>query len=260
MNRDWRLAVGAFTFAALMLAVFSNARAIDFYEIQIYPVETDPVGHLQLELHSNTVTTATGSQTREEISPYQIHETLEATYGVLSYLEIGQYLCTAKLDEGRYEYAGARTKVHFGVPMTENWPIQVGANVELAYMRRAAEEHPLTLEMRPIVQTKFRKFTLIGNFAFEKPFNGPGTHKGVQFAPSGQIFFDVSKWFIPAIEYYGDMGALQDMPGAQRQQHFIVPAVNLRLLDQLELNLGVGVGVTHASNALFLKSIVGWTF
>lgn len=234
--------------------------AIDFYEIQIYPVETAPLHHLDLELHSNTVSTATGADAHETIGPYQIHETLEATYGLLPHLEIGQYLCTAKLDDGHYEYAGARTKVHFGLPMTERWPVQFGANLELDYMRRAAEENPLTLEMRPIVQTSFKGVTVIGNFAFEKPFSGPGTHRGVQFSPSGEISYDLSKWLTPALEYYGDMGALQVIPGAQRQQHFIVPALNLHLASQLELNLGVGFGMTRASNGAFLKSIIGWTF
>jgi hypothetical protein len=234
--------------------------AIDFYEIQIYPVETAPLDHLDLELHSNTVSTATGREAKETIDPHQIHETLEATYGLLPHLEIGQYLCTAKLDDGHYQYAGARTKVHFGIPMTERWPIQFGANLELDYMRRAAEENPLTLEMRPIVQASFARFRLIGNFAFEKPFRGPGTHRGVQFSPSGEIFYDLSKWFTPALEYYGDMGPLQVIPGVQRQQHFIVPALNLHLATRLELNLGVGFGVTRASNGAFLKSIIGWTF
>ena len=34
--------------------------AIDFYEIEIYDTDTTQVGHLQLELHSNTTSTATG--------------------------------------------------------------------------------------------------------------------------------------------------------------------------------------------------------
>jgi len=46
----------------------------------------------------------------------------------------------------------------------------------------------------------------------------------------------------------------------QDQQHFIMPALNFHFLPQLELNLGVGIGVTRASNGIFLKSIVGWEF
>lgn len=234
--------------------------AIDFYEIQIYGVDTTAQDHLQLELHSNTTATATGSQAKASIDPYQIHETLEATYGLLPWLEIGQYLCTAKLDNGEYEYAGSRSKLHFGIPMTERWPVQFGGNLELDYMRRAAEDNPLTLEVRPIARTSYGPFALIGNFAFEKPFSGPQTHRGVQFAPSGELTWDAARWVTPAVEYYGDMGSLSAMPGVQGQQHFIVPAMNLNLLSQLELNLGVGVGLTRTSNGLFLKSIVGWTF
>lgn len=247
--------------AAMYVVTFApGAYAIDFYEIQIYDTLTTPPGHLTLELHSNTVNTATGVDAKAALHPYQIHETLEATYGVLRWLEVGQYLATAKLSNGNYEYAGSRTKVHFGIPQTADWRVKFGGNVELDYMRFAVEENPFTLELRPIAETSFGKFTLVGNFAFVDPFSGPGAHKGFQFSPSGEIAYDLSRWVTPAIEYYGDMGAIATMPGVQRQQHFIVPAANLHFIDRLELNLGVGVGLTRTSNGVFLKSIVGWTF
>jgi hypothetical protein len=236
------------------------ALAIDYYEIQIYGTDTAPLHQLVLELHSNTVSTATGSEAKAVMNPYQIHETLEATYGVLSYLEVGQYLCTAKLSNGNYEYAGSRTKMHFGVPQTDTWPMQLGGNIELDYMRRAAEDNPFTLELRPIVESSFRGFTLIGNFPFDDPFSGPGAHKGWQFSPSGEILYQLTNWVAPAVEYYGDMGSLEDMRGAQHQQHFLFPTLNFDVIPQLELNLGVGFGLTRASNGVILKSIVGWTF
>ncbi|MDO8431380.1 MAG: hypothetical protein Q7S58_03120 [Candidatus Binatus sp.] len=259
MNPGRSICALLFLIAAVAVAA-RPALAIDFYEIQIYSAETVPKGHLEVELHSNTVSTATGHEAKDALNPYQIHETLEASYGVLRYLEVGQYLCTARLNNGEYEYAGARTKVHFGVPMTERWPVRFGANIELDYMRRQADENPLTLELRPIVETHLGRFTAIGNFAFEKPFSGPGTHRGVELSPSGEIVYDLSRWIQPAVEYYGDLGPLQVIPGVQRQEHFIVPALNLDLIPQLELNLGVGIGLTRTSNGLFLKSIVGWAF
>jgi hypothetical protein len=252
------IALGGAVLSGVLIC--GRAYAIDFYEIQIYPTDTAPQYHLTLELHSNSVTTGTGKLAHESINPYQIHETLEATYGILPWLEVGQYFATARLNNGSYEYAGSRTKIHFGVPQTEEWPVQLGGNLELDYMRRAAEDNPLTLEIRPIIEKRIRKFTLIANLALEMPFKGPGTHRGMQFAPSGEVEYDLFKWLSPAVEYYGDMGPIEVIPGAQRQQHFIVPTLNLHLLEQLELNLGVGIGVTRASNGVFVKSIVGWTF
>jgi hypothetical protein len=255
--RRLAITIGA---AMWIIAGASRAQAIDFYEIQIYDTQTTPPGDLTLELHSNTVNTATGVEAKEALHPYQIHETVEATYGILQWLEIGQYFATAKLSAGDYEYAGSRTKIHFGIPQTFDWPIRFGGNIELDYMRFAAEENPFALELRPIVETSIGKFTIVGNFPFIDPFNGPGAHKGFQFSPSGEIVYDLSRWVAPAIEYYGDMGAIAALPSVQQQQHFIVPAANLYLIDRLELNLGVGIGLTRASNGVFLKSIVGWTF
>ncbi len=253
----WRIAF----VLPLWLLLASSAGAIDFYEIQIYTVETTAQYHLTLELHSNTVTTATGQLAHETINPYQIHETLEATYGLLRHVEIGQYLCTAKLNNGNYEYAGSRTKVHFGIGDPDRWLMAFGGNVELDYMRFAAEDNPLTLELRPILETHIHHFDLVANPAFEKPFSGPGTHQGVQFAPSGEVIYGhLLKWLSPAVEYYGDMGAIEQLPALQSQQHFIVPAVNLDLDPRLEINLGVGFGLTRASNGVIIKSIFGWTF
>ena len=107
-------------------------------------------------------------------------------------------------------------------------------------MRFAAEDNPLTLEMRPILESHVRHLDIVANLAFEKPFKGPGTHQGVQFAPSGEILYDqlYFKWFSPALEYYGDMGAIEHFPSIQIQQHFLVPALNLDLDPRLEINLG----------------------
>ncbi|HJU28822.1 MAG TPA: hypothetical protein VJ718_06610, partial [Candidatus Binataceae bacterium] len=67
-------------------------------------------------------------------------------------------------------------------------------------------------------------------------------------------------WITPALEFYSDMGALEHLPAVQRQQYFLVPALNLDLYRRLEVNLGVGMGVTQASHGVFLKSILGWDF
>jgi hypothetical protein len=253
--------IAIFIAAIAAVSLCGRALAIDFYEIQIYPVETAPPQQLSLELHSNTTSTATGSEAHSQIRPYELRETLEATYGLTPHIEVGQYFATAKLNNGQYEYAGSRTKLHFGgIGDPERSPIALGANIELDYMRRASEDNPMTLELRPIIEKRFGRLLLVGDFVFEKPFSGPQTHQGFTFQPSGEIAYDLFYWITPALEYYGDMGPIRSMPGAQHQQHFVTPAVNLELDPRLELNLGVGIGVTRASNGVFLKSIVGWTF
>jgi hypothetical protein len=62
-----------------LLAAARASPAIDFYEIQIYDTDTAPVGHLTLELHSNTTSTATGQLAKSQMDVYQVRETVEGT-------------------------------------------------------------------------------------------------------------------------------------------------------------------------------------
>jgi hypothetical protein len=53
-----------------LLAYARPSDAIDFYEIEIYDTVTTPAGHLQLELHSNTTSTATGQRAKSQMDVY----------------------------------------------------------------------------------------------------------------------------------------------------------------------------------------------
>jgi|SRR5579875_2213713 len=238
--------------AAVCLLAVSSAHATDFYEVQIYTVETAPENQILAELHTISVSN-------------ELHNTFEFTYGMTKWLEVGQYLCTATLDgEPGYQYAGARTKVHFGVPQTFDWPVQFGMNVEMQYMRRAAVPDPLNVEVMPIVQGHIGGFFLAGDFSFEKQFSGRGTHAGIGFEPMGEITYLVAPWLEPALEYYGDIGAVTGPTPWPDEQQFLVPAINLHLpgvLAPLEVNFGVGFGLTHAyPDSTFYHGTIGWSF
>lgn len=248
----------------LMAAIIPSRRAFasDFYELQIYTNSTVPQGHLMVELHSNDLTAAQG-RGREELPVYQYHNTFEFTYGALPWLEVGQYVCTGDLGDGHYEYAGSRSKLHFSIPQTADWPISFGGNLEFQYMRSAAVDDPLNLEFMPIMQGYLGHFFLVANLGFEKQFSGPGTHEGIGFGPAAAILYRLRgemRWLEPALEYYGELGPLTNIYGFNQQQEFIVPGFNLYLVRQLEFNFGVGVGLPGTLQAQFVKGTIGWTF
>src|SRR5207237_8132053 len=111
------------------------------------------------------------------------------------------------------------------IAATNTWPVTFGGNIELDYMRRAAEEQPLTLEMRPIAAAGFGRLMFIVNLAFEKPFQGPGTHRGVTFAPSGLISYRIAPWVAPTVEYYGYLGPVMRLAGHDNQEPVVVPTL-----------------------------------
>ena len=234
--------------------------ASDFYELQIYTADTVPQGHLMIELHTNDLVAAQGAA-RGVLPIYQYHNTAEFTYGVLPWLEVGQYLCTGELGAGTYQYAGGRSKVHFGIPQTESWPIQFGGNVEFQFMRHAAVGDPLNVEFMPIIQGYLGRFFLVANPAVEKQFSGPGTHAGLAFEPQAAVSYRLRgewNWLEPALEYYGETGPVTKTEGFNEQQQFIVPGFNLYLDPRFEFNFGVGFGLPGTLTGQFVKATIGW--
>jgi hypothetical protein len=91
-----RIQIIALSVCAIAILAFADpSHAIDFYEIQIYDTDTEPVGHLMLELHSNTTTTATGESAKSAMVVHQIHETLDRSFS-----EIDRRLGILKLASG----------------------------------------------------------------------------------------------------------------------------------------------------------------
>jgi hypothetical protein len=258
-----RLLCRALIVSMILVLLAGNAQATDFYELQIYTVDTAPEGQLFFEVHSNSVVAATGESSKNNLPLYQFHNTFEFTYGLLPFVEIGQYICTSRFPNDGYQYAGGRSKVHFGIPLTESWPVQFGGNIEFQYMRRAAVNDPLNVEFMPIVQASFWGFFFAANPAIEKQFSGPGTHAGLSFEPQAQLSYRFHRewsWFEPSLEYFGEQGPFTNFYPIAQQQEFIVPAVNLYLANRLEFNFGFGFGLTRDWNGRFIKGTIGWLF
>jgi len=62
------------------------------------------------------------------------------------------------------------------------------------------------------------------------------------------------------LEYYGDLGPLRGFDPPSQQQHLLFPVVDLNLGPQWEYNFGVGFGLTHATDRLLVKLILGYRF
>ena len=64
----------------------------------------------------------------------------------------------------------------------------------------------------------------------------------------------MSKVVALGVEYYGKGGLFgSTLPGSE-QVHQFYPGVDLKLGDDVELNVGVGFGTTSAANRLVFKS------
>ena len=204
--------------AASLLSAWPAA-AFDPYEIQVYDGTADEARHGGLEVHLNRHTSET-------------HLTLEPSYGVTSFWEMGGYFQSA---QGQYRGVKLRTKLI--VPEGRLEPVRLGLNFEISLEPGNAWGG----EIRPI-------------FAFE--------NEQVLFAANPNISFParfepaaMAKWksgpLAFGLEYYGTL------PG---DEEYLFQAIDLLSVKKLELNFALGEGLTRQSQSLLFKMIVGYVF
>jgi hypothetical protein len=231
------------------------------FEIQVYGSETVAPGRTMVELHSNMAVLGT-TRTADGVRPteHALHETVEITQGFTPWFETGFYLFTSVQPHAGWEWVGDHVRPRVRVPESWNWPIGLSLSSEIGYQRRAYSADTWTVELRPIVDTQLGRWYLALNPAFERAIHGPGVEHGWEFTPATKAAYAVTKTVSLGVEYYGATGPLDRLDPPREQQHLLFAVLDLDLGENWELNLGVGPGLTPATDALILKSIVGYRF
>jgi hypothetical protein len=258
MSRFLRLPV--FT-ATVFLFLALPARAQDNYEIQVYGYDTVLPGHTMVELHSNF--TVDGSKTYDDgMNPtnHAWHETIEITHGFNSWFEVGVYIFTAARVNDGWQWVGDHIRPRVRIPESWHWPVGVSLSNEIGYQRRKFSADTWTWEIRPIIDKQIGPWYLSFNPTFDRSFHGEGVHGGVGFSPNFKIGYDITKKINAGFEYYGALGPVTGFDPLRDQQQQLFPAVDLNLAPQWEVNFGVGVGMTHGTDHLIAKTIIGYRF
>jgi hypothetical protein len=255
-----------FAFSAVAVTLFflfppRNARAQGNYEIQVYGADTVKPKNLMVELHSNF--TAEGQRyTVDGVYPtnHQEHETLELTEGITSWSEIGFYVFTSEQDGHGVQWVGDHIRPRVRAPDSWHLPVGLSLSTEVGYQRAVYSPDTWTWEIRPIIDKQLGRWYLAFNPALERTWHGPDVSQGLGFAPGAKAGYDFTKKVNAGIEYYADYGQLFHFNGLREQQQQIFAVTDLNLAPQWEINFGVGVGPTSATDHLIVKGILGRRF
>jgi hypothetical protein len=206
--------------ALLVLLAAAPALAVDPFEIQIYDGSADAPGQAGLEVHIN----------RPSGGP--LHVTLEPSFGMTSFWELGGYFQTA---DGRYE--GVKLRSKFVTPESFDPNFRFGLNFEVSRIPNEGWGG----EVRPILAWENERLLIAVNpiVSFPAAFE-PGGMAKVKFGIFGA-----------GLEYYV---ALSD------QEQYLYQAVDLLGINDVQVNLAVGEGLTSASQSLIFKMILGYAF
>ena len=232
------------------------------YEIQVYGSDTVEPHTTMLELHSNF--TFEGSKfTGDGSYPtnHQLHETVEITHGFNKWFETGFYIFTSAGPGGQgYQWVGDHIRPRVRVPEEWKWPVGVSLSMEVGYQRAAFSPDTWTWEIRPIVDKTMNKWYIGFDPALERSWHGPSVSSGTEFSPALKVSYQVSKKLAAGVEYYGSTGPITGFDPLTDQQQQFFPTIDYDFGPNWEFNFGVGVGVTHGTDHLLAKMIIGRRF
>ncbi len=249
-------------YVMLLVAVCGGlAMAQDNYEIQVYGSDTVPAGRTMVELHSNFTVSGFKDVVYGMLpDQHQEHETIEITQGINNWFEVGFYIFTSAGPGQGYKWVGDHIRPRVRVPDDWHWPVGVSISTEFGYQRPIFSADTWTWEIRPIVDKQLGPWYLAFNPALERSFHGPSVPQGVTFSPAVKVGYNVTHKLSTGFEYYGSTGNVFGFaPFALEQQQFF-PVIDYDFGPNWEFNFGAGVGVTHSTDHLIVKMIIGRRF
>jgi len=234
------------------------AHAQGNYEIQVYGSETVAPRSLMVELHSNF--TATGEKdTLDGVYPthHQLHETIELTRGINEWSEVGFYFFTSSQSGHGVQWVGDHIRPRVRVPEAWGWPVGLSLSMEFGYQRAVYSPDTWTWEIRPIIDKTVGPWYVAFNPAMERTVHGPGVADGFTFAPGLKVSYGFTKVINAGFEYYAQLGRIGNFAPQNEQQHQVFAVMDLDVSADWEINFGVGVGATAATDHLIFKAILG---
>jgi hypothetical protein len=250
-----------FSAVILLSALCPLVHAQSNYEVQVYGADTVAPRTTMVELHSNF--TADGQRkTIEGVAPtfHAEHETIEITQGINAWSEVGFYVFTSERSGQGIQWVGDHIRPRVRVPEKWHWPVGVSLSTEVGYQRARFSPDTWNWEIRPIVDKQMGRWYLAVNPALERTWHGPNVKLGLDFSPAVKVSYDFTKKVTGGLEYYADYGSLTSIASFHDQQQQFFPAIDLNVSPDWEINFGVGIGPTAATDRWIVKAIVGRHF
>ncbi len=235
------------------------AAATDPFEIQVYDGTANAPGVPGLELHVNRVFSGLTTAPSPELpANHQSHFTLEPSLGLLPFWEIGGYFETTLRGDGTFDYAGVKLRSKFVTPPGWHAHLRLGVNLEVSLLPRTYDRDRWGSEIRPIATWDDPRFIVVVNPIVDLSYAGPDASAGPTFQPAAMAKVKLLGTVAAGLEYYSSFGPIaKPLPWSQEEQ-YLYEALDLLSIPHFELNVGVGEGLTPASNAFTGKFILGY--
>ena len=223
-------------------------------EIQVYDASLAPVGVYNLTLHNNFTPDGlkTPSFPGAITSDRSLNGVSEWAYGVTQWFEAGLYLPLYSHDQRLgWQVDGFKLRTLFAVPNAAERRFVYGVNFEFSVNSKHWDTNRVTSEVRPIVGWHLNRFDVIVNPILDTQYDGFGN---LEFVPSMRFAYNASEHWAFGAEEYADYGRVSAIAARGDQAHQLFGVVDYA--GPLEVQVGVGFGLTDASDRFQLKVIL----
>jgi hypothetical protein len=254
-GRDFKRRLCWLAGAAFLAVPGQPAKATD--EIQVYNAGIAAAGQFTIQQHLNYTPVGVKDPPFPGglVSNGAINGTPEFAYGVTDWWEVGLYLPFAIQDQ-QFLSNAFKLRTLFVSPYADRRDFFYGINFEFSNTTPKFAQTRFTLEVRPIIGIRNADYEFIVNPILDAGFGKLGE---LTFAPAARLARKLDKDLFVGLEYYADMGPIGNFPKLADQQHNLFAVTDFKL-GVIDVNFGVGYGLTPASDRWIVKTILGYAF
>ncbi len=249
---------GALMFAATATAIIgpAPARAVD--EIQVYNAEIAEVGQFTVQQHLNyTIIGHTQPEFPGGLVPnHALNGTPEFAWGITPWFELGLYVPWAVNAEDQLLSNAFKLRTLLVTPDAAKKDFFYGLNFEYDFPTPPFGQMRFAMEIRPIIGWRNPQWEFIVNPIVDLSFGTLGTF---DFVPAARLARKLGDDVFIGIEYYADLGAPGSFPSFQQQSHQVFGVVDFKV-GEIDVDFGLGYGITGGSDRFIVKTILGYAF
>jgi hypothetical protein len=239
-----------------------NARALNFFELEVYPATTEGKGLHELE--SLTTFVANGRAPSDEerageepIRHRLLRTSLEYNVGLTDKVDLAAYIDLQHENAEEFEYAGSRFRLRGSFWEKGRYPVDLGWYFEAELPHNTQSD--LELDFRPMLSRDFGRLSIDLNPGFELPTVSE-ERRTLEFNYAARAYYRVSPTIQPAVEFYGGVGQIRNLDPSREQEHYVFPVLYGRIAQGLRVAVGPGFGLNRGSDPVIFKCHVEWEF
>ena len=229
-------------------------------EIQVYLDDLSAPGQFGVDVHNNFVLSGSRqSAYAGEQPPHHVYRlTPEFYYGITPTLELGAYLLGSRSASGSTRADGAKLRLKYVAPHDDKAGAFWGLNLEIGRSSHRVSETAWNGQLKGILGWRGGDWTLGANPNMDWSLSKGGGP--VMASLDLKAARAVSEGTQLGLELYNELGPLRRLEALNKNSKTLYLALDQDLGHDIDLNLGLGRGLTDDADRWVLKFIVGTHF